>query len=73
MSRIWRVVLFIVLALLATGVVLMGAAWLTGASPARIAELVFGGPEGLRAWWENTLRSVQAVWDALTGFFETLF
>ena len=73
MGRAWRIVLTVVVFLLVAGVVLMGAAWLTGASPARIAELVFGGPEGLRAWWENTLRSVQAVLDALTGFFETLF
>ncbi len=73
MGKAWRIVLTVVVFLAVAGIVLMGAAWLTGASPARIAELVFGGPEELRAWWDNTLRSVQSVWDALTGFFETLF
>ena len=73
MGKAWRIVLTVVVFLAVAGIVLMGAAWLTGASPARIAELVFGGPEELRAWWDNTLTSVQAVWDALTGFFATLF
>ena len=38
MTKAWRVVLWIVLALLAAGIVLAGAGWLTGASPLRMAE-----------------------------------
>jgi len=45
MTRAWRVVLWIVLALLAAGIVLAGAGWLTGASLPRMAELLFGGVE----------------------------
>lgn len=45
MTRAWRVVLWIVMALLAAGIVLAGAGWLTGASLPRMAELLFGGVE----------------------------
>lgn len=61
MSRAWRVMTFIVLALLAAGIVLLGAAWLTGASPDRIVELVFDGREGLDAWLRAGLDSARSI------------
>ena len=73
MGRAWRIVLTVVVFLAVAGVVLMGAAWLTGASTERIVELVFGGPEGLQRWWETAVRSAEAIWNGLAGFFESLF
>ena len=49
MTKAWRVVLWIVLALLAAGIVLAGAGWLTGASPLRMAEQLFGGVDEVQA------------------------
>lgn len=43
MTKIWRVVIWIVLLLFALGLVLGGMGWLTGASLPRMAEMVFGG------------------------------
>jgi len=51
----------------------MGAAWLTGASPVRIVELVFDGPEGLQRWWETARQSAGSLWEsfrtAVLGLF----
>ena len=65
MSRMWRIVLTVVLILLALGVVLLGAAWLTGASVSRVVELVFGGQEELDAWFHAGIDRAQAIWTAL--------
>ena len=73
MSRIWRVVLFIVLALLATGVVLIGAGWLTGASVTRIVELVFGGPAELQTWLQSGLDRANALWTGAVDWVMGLF
>ena len=69
MSRAWRTILYIVLGLLVAGVVLLGAAWLTGASVERIETLVLGGPGGLRVWLDKGL---QSVLDFLSGAWETV-
>ena len=69
MSRAWRTILYIVLGLLAAGVVLLGAAWLTGASVERIETLVLGGPGGLGVWLDKGL---QSVLDFLSGAWETV-
>ena len=69
MSRAWKAVGVIVLFLLAAGVVLLGAAWLTGASVPRIIELVFDGREGLDAWLRAGLDRANAVW---TGVLEQI-
>ena len=73
MGKAWRIVLTVVIALLVIGLVLVGAAWITGASPARIVELVFGGREGLEAWWETSKSALQNIWDSLTAFLANLF
>lgn len=48
MIRFWKIVLPVVAILFLTGIVLAGAGWLTGASPDRIAELLYGGWDVLR-------------------------
>ena len=73
MAKAWRVVLIIVVFLAAAGIVLIGAAWLTGASPARIVELVFDGPEGVAVWWDAAKAMVASLWDGFTGFLQNLF
>lgn len=47
MTRSWRIVLWIAAALLAAGLVLAGAGWLSGASTGRIVNEVFGNRAGL--------------------------
>ena len=73
MAKVWRAVLIIAAFLAAAGVVLMGEAWLTGASPVRIVELVFDGPEGLQRWWETARQSAGSLWEsfrtAVLGLF----
>lgn len=73
MGRIWRIVLTVVVFLVVAGLVLIGAAWLTGASLVRIEELVFGGTAGFEAWRQTALQTAQSLWDAVTGFFTNLF
>lgn len=73
MGKAWRIVLTVVISLMVIGLVLVGAAWITGASPERIVELVFGGREGLEAWWETAVQTAQNAWDSLIAFIENLF
>ena len=61
MSRAWKIVMFIVLGLLVAGILLLGTAWVTGASVGRIEELAFGGAGGLTAWLQSTLDSVRSL------------
>ena len=49
MAKVWRIVLWCALLLLAAGVVLGGVGWLTGASVPRMADTVFGGMEEAKA------------------------
>ena len=49
MAKVWRIVLWCALLLLASGVVLGGVGWLTGASLPRMADTVFGGMEEAKA------------------------
>ena len=60
MGKAWRVVLYIVFGLIALGLVLLGAAWLTGASVPRIEELVFGARGGLSVWLQTGVDRVLA-------------
>ncbi len=53
MGKVWRVVLYIVFGMIAFGLVLLGAAWITGASIFRIEELVLGGKGGLSVWFQT--------------------
>ena len=69
MGKAWRIVMTVVVFLAVAGVVLIGAAWLTGASPVRIVELVFGGREGLETWWADARNAARSVWGSVTGFF----
>ena len=73
MAKVWRVVLTVAAFLAAAGVVFIGAAWLTGASPTRIVELVFGGPEGLQSWWDTAKQSAGNLWDSLRTAVLNLF
>ena len=73
MAKAWRVVGIIAAFLAAAGVVLIGAAWLTGASPARIVELVFDGPEGLQRWWDTAQQSAAGLWESARTAILNLF
>ena len=73
MSRAWRVVLTLVLILLAAGVVLLGAAWLTGASVQRAIELVFGGQTELEEWLRAGLDRANALWTAALEQLKAIF
>ena len=64
MNKIWRIVSAIALILVALGILLLGAAWLTGASVSRIVEMVFGGQAELDAWFHAGLDRAQALWTA---------
>ena len=65
MKRYWKIVIAIVLLLLLAGIVLAGTGLLTGASPNRIAELLFGGWEGLIAAVENQVESATGAANAV--------
>ena len=69
MGRAWRIIMTVVVFLAVAGIVLIGAAWLTGASPVRIVELVFGGRAGLETWWNAAMNAARSVWESVTGFF----
>lgn len=73
MSRAWRIVLYLVLGLLAAGIVLLGAAWITGASIGRIEELALGGKGGLQLWLQNGADAVRSflanAWELVRGIF----
>ena len=56
MKHYWKIVLILCALLLLAGIVIGGAGYLTGASPDRIAELLYGGWDGLR----SALESLQA-------------
>ncbi len=73
MSRVWRIVMFIVLALIAAGVVLAGAALLTGASIPRIIELVFGGQAELEIWFRGGVDRACALWSGALELLRNLF
>ena len=49
MKHFWKIVMIVFALLLLAGIILAGAGFLTGGSPERIAELRFGGWDGLRA------------------------
>jgi len=73
MNRAWRLVLFLALALVVAGVVLLGAAWLTGASIPRIVELVFGGQAELEAWFGAVMDRAAALWTAVLEQLRSFF
>ena len=73
MAKAWRVVLTVVIFFVAAGAVLVGAAWLTGASPTRIVELVFDGPEGLQRWWDTAQQSAAGLWESARTAILNLF
>ena len=49
MKHYWKIVLILCALLLLAGIVIGGAGYLTGASPDRIAEVLYGGWDGLRS------------------------
>lgn len=62
MRRYWKIITAVVALLLLAGIVIGGTGILTGASTGRIAELLFGGWEGLIAAVESqAARAVAAV------------
>ena len=73
MGKAWRVVLTVAAVLAVAGVVLIGAAWLTGTSPARIVELIFDGPAGLQRWWDTARQSAASLWESARTAILNLF
>ena len=73
MGRSWRAVLYIVFGMIALGLVLLGAAWLTGASLPRIEELVLGGRGGLSVWLQTGIDRVLAFLAAARDLVMSLF
>ena len=73
MGQAWRIVLYLVLGLLAAGIVLLGAAWITGAALWRIEELALGGRGGLQIWLQNGADAVRTfltnAWELVRGIF----
>ena len=73
MNKLWRTVMTIALILVAAGIVLLGAAWVTGASIPRIIEMVFGGRDELNAWLSAGLDRARALGagtlDQIRAFF----
>lgn len=61
MTRYWKIVIAVFALLLLAGIVLAGTGLLTGASPDRIVEVLFGGRDGL-------VSSLQAARTRLTAF-----
>jgi len=47
MIRYWKIILLVFVILFLAGVLLAAAGWMTGASPTRIIELVYGGMDEL--------------------------
>ena len=69
MSKAWRVFLWIAGILLAAGIVLGGAGWLTGASPVRMADVLFGGTEEARAAAQAALDRCADLLRSVTALF----
>lgn len=73
MTKAWRIVLFITGGLVLAGLVLAGVGWLTGASPLRMADILYGGVDGVRAAaqtaWETVLARLSGAWQTLLAFF----
>ena len=73
MNKLWRTVSAVALILVALGIVLLGAAWLTGASVSRIVEMVFNGRDGLDAWFHAGLDRALALWTAVLDYVRAIF
>lgn len=69
MTKAWRTVGWIVLILLAAGIVLGGAGWLTGASPSRMIDMVFGGTDAARAAAQEALDRLLGIWNGVKALF----
>ena len=66
MTRFWKIILWIFGILLIAGIVIGGAGLLTDASPDRMAELLYGG-------WDNVRASLDALWARITAPFLSLW
>ena len=69
MAKAWRIVGWIVVILLAAGIVLGGAGWLTGASLPRMIDMVFGGGAAARSAAEGALEQIGGLWDSVKALF----
>ena len=58
MIRYWKIVLAVSVVLFLAGLVLLGTGLMTGASPDRIVELVFGGRDALLAMFNSAKAEV---------------
>ena len=74
MSKAWRIFLWAAGILLAAGIVLGGAGWLTGASLPRMADVLYGGTDEARAAAQaalergaDALRSVASLFSSLVA------
>lgn len=62
MKHYWKIVLILCALLLLAGIVIGGTGYLTGASPNRIAELLYGG-------WDGLLSAVKSLATQVTRLF----
>ena len=73
MTKAWRIVLWAVLALIVGGAVLAGIGWLTGASPVRMADLLFGSVDGFYTAMQTAADTAAArlsgAWQAVIALF----
>ena len=61
MIRYWKIIALAAVALFVAGVLFVGAGILTGASPDRIAELLYGGWDGLCAALQSLTAQITAL------------
>ena len=69
MSKVWRIVGWIAVILAAVGLVLGGVGWLTGASPIRMIDVVFGGTDAARAAADGAMDRVIGLWETAKNLF----
>ena len=73
MTKAWRIVLWAVLALIVAGAVLAGIGWLPGASPVRMADLLFGSVDGFYIAMQTAADTAAArllgAWQAIAAMF----
>ena len=67
MSKLWKAVGVTALALFILGLVLCGAGWLTGASPARMAELIFGGTDAAVEAGKAAMTRLSDLWRSVAA------
>lgn len=63
MAKAWKIVISIALTLLALGVVVGAVGFVTGASPDRMVETLFGGVEQMRDAFSRVLNDIMGIFN----------